>query len=158
MDFSLDATTTFDAPRDLVFRTITNIVRLPDWNAEIAKVIEVGPDLTTGAEWVVEIRAMHTHWTSRSTVLEIDADQGRFAYRSQSDDGNPSYADWRWVLSEVDGRCRVNVSVSTHPRTLFRKAIASRIRPAGLRRAMEQSLMELGNQFTDGGATGAERA
>src|SRR2546421_11950922 len=43
-------------------------------------------------------------WVSESQVSAIDPATGRFAYRSQSDDGNPSYVDWEWhVDAEGDG-------------------------------------------------------
>jgi len=90
---------------------------------------------------------MKTHWNSRSTVTELDLAKHRFAYRSQSDDGNPSYADWLWELAEVDGGTRVTVSVAGRPKTRFRRLIASRIRPPGLGKAMQTSLETLRTQL-----------
>ena len=146
MDFHRTATTVIDAPAAAVFERITDIEHLPDWNLEIPEVIERPAVLEVGAQWVVQIHAMKTHWNSRSTVTELDPALGRFAYRSQTDDGNPSHADWQWELREVDAGTRVTVSVEGHPRTFFRKQIASRIRPRGLGKAMQQSLETLREQ------------
>jgi uncharacterized protein YndB with AHSA1/START domain len=148
MDFTRTATTVIDASPAQVFERITDIAHLPDWNLEIPKVIESPTTLEVGAHWVVQIHAMKARWNSRSTVTELDAERGRFAYRSQSDDGNPSYADWCWdVAPEGDGT-RVRVSVHGHPVTLFRRVVASRIRPSGLEKAMHQSLETLAEQVT----------
>jgi uncharacterized protein YndB with AHSA1/START domain len=150
MDFTRTATTVIDAPAAQVFERITDIEHLPGWNLEIPKVIERPAVLEVGAQWVVQIHAMKMHWRSRSTVTELDPARGRFAYRSQTDDGNPSFADWRWELTEVDGGTRVTVSVAAHPRTRFRRLIASRLRPSGLGKAMQQSLETLREQVPVG--------
>lgn len=98
MEYTLQASTLVPASPYEVLDLITDIERLPDWNLEIPRVVDVPTVLEVGAEWVVTIHAMKTHWNSRSRVVEVDRDRGRFAYRSQSDDGNPSHADWRWQL------------------------------------------------------------
>jgi uncharacterized protein YndB with AHSA1/START domain len=146
MDFNSTATTVIDAPVAQVFDRITDIEHLPDWNLEIPEVIEQPAVLEVGAQWVVRMHAMKTHWNSRSTVTELDPGRGRFAYRSQSDDGNPSFADWLWELAEVDGGTRVTVSVAGHPRTFIRKHFISHVRPRGLGKAMHQSLETLREQ------------
>ena len=143
MDFNQTAETVIKASPREVFDRITDIEHLPDWNLEIPEVLELPAVLEVGAQWVVRMHAMKTHWNSRSTVTELDPARGRFAYRSQSDDGNPSYADWLWELTEVDDGTRVAVSVAGHPRTFIRKRFISRIRPRGLRKAMQQSLETL---------------
>jgi uncharacterized protein YndB with AHSA1/START domain len=143
MEYTHSATTVIDAPPAEVFERITDIDHLPDWNIEIPKVVERPAVFEVGAQWVVQIHAMKTHWNSRSTVTELDLAKHRFAYRSQSDDGNPSHADWTWQLTEVDGGTRVIVSVAGRPKTRFRRLIASRIRPRGLHKAMQQSLNTL---------------
>ncbi|HVM14306.1 MAG TPA: SRPBCC family protein [Egibacteraceae bacterium] len=150
MDFSLTTDTVIPAPPEAVFDVITDIDRLPDWNLEIPKVVESPVDLAVGAEWVVTIRAMKTRWNSRSRVLELDRDRGRFAYRSQSDDGNPSFADWRWQLEPDPGGTRVIVEVSVNPRTFLRRRVLSELRRSGLRKAIEQSLEALSQQVAVG--------
>ena len=147
MDFALSATTVIDASPARIFEMITDVDQLPSWNAEIAKIVEPPAVLEIGGEWVVEIRAMHTHWNSRSRVVEIDATRNHFAYRSQSDDGNPSYADWQWDVLEDPAGTRVHVMVEGHPRTFWRKHLLSRIRTPVLQRAMNQSLRALGEQL-----------
>jgi len=150
MDFSLTTRTVVPAPPEPVFDLITDIDRLPDWNLEIPKVVESPAELAVGAEWVVTIHAMRTQWNSRSRVLELDRDRGRFAYRSQSDDGNPSFADWRWQLEPDPGGTRVTVDVSVNPRTFLRRRVLSELRRSGLRKAIEQSLDALREQVVVG--------
>jgi len=77
-----------------LFSVITDVDRLPEWNAIIRGVVERPSALARDAEWVVELSAMGSTWRSRSTVVEHDADALRFVYRSQTDDCNPSYGDW----------------------------------------------------------------
>ena len=150
MEYTLRAETTTDAPPDQVFDLITDIERLPDWNPEIPKVIEVPSVLDVGAQWVVNMHAMASRWDSRSTVLEIDRDHGRFAYRSQSDDGNPSHSDWRWhLVPGPDGQgTHVTVEVDVRPRTFLRRWFVSRLRRSGLERAMNESLSGLRAEAT----------
>src|SRR5688500_10619720 len=99
MDFEISETAVVDASPDAIFDLITDIARLPEWNREIRTIHEQPAVLTPGAEWAVEIHAMGTHWPSRSTVVAIDRATGLFAYRSGSDDGNPSYGDWVWRVA-----------------------------------------------------------
>lgn len=145
MDFEAHATATLNAPAEAMFERITNIARLPEWNAEIPEVHEAPSVVEPGAQWVVEIKAMGTHWRSRSEAVEVDATRGVFRYRSVSDDGNPSFADWRWELAPVDGgeRTRVDVHLAAHPRTLWRKYLLSNLRRPVIRRAMRRSLVAL---------------
>ena len=143
MDFSLHARTVVDAPAADVFDLITDIDRLPEWNAEIPRVVERPAALVPEAQWVVEIHAMHTRWNSRSQVVDVDRVRGIFRYRSRSDDGNPSYADWTWEVTEGPEGTTVHVSVEGRPRTFLRKHFFSHVRPRGLQKAMEQSLRAL---------------
>lgn len=146
MDFSLTIRTVIPAQPGAVFAAITDIDRLPDWNLEILKVVESPTDLAVGAEWVVTIRAMKSRWDSRSRVLELDPN--RFAYRSQSDDGNPSYADWLWQVEPDPGGTLVTVDVSVNPRTFLRRRVLSELRRSGLRKSIEQSLDSLSEYVT----------
>ena len=149
MDFTLRATTHIDAPPVEVFDLITDIDRLPDWNLEIPAVVSTPAALEPGAEWVVSIHAMKTRWNSRSRAVEVDRERGRFAYRSQSDDGNPSHADWTWQLAPASGGTDVAVEVAVHPRTFIRKWLASELRKSGLQKAMNESLLALREQAHD---------
>lgn len=111
MDFVLTSSTVVAAPPDEVFHVVMAIDRLPDWNREIPMVVEAPAELTVGSEWVVSIRAMKTHWDSRSRVLELDPDRHLFVYSSQSDDGNPSFSAWSWQLARTPaGRASPSMS------------------------------------------------
>ena len=59
-------------PADEVFAFLTDVDRLPEWNAIIAEVAECPDVVQRDAEWVVEIKAMGTSWKSRSKVEEYD--------------------------------------------------------------------------------------
>ena len=54
-----------------------------------------------GSAWVVELHALGQSWPSRSTVTLLDRSTRRFSYRSQTDDGNPSHADWNWQVADA---------------------------------------------------------
>ena len=147
MDYALSSTTVIDASPERVFAMITDIDRLPEWNAEVHRVVDRCTALEAGHEWVVEIRAMHTHWNSRSRVVDNDERRGHFAYRSRSDDGNPSYADWQWDILADPAGTRVHVMVEGHPHTFWRKHLLSKMRASTLQRAMDQSLRALAEQL-----------
>jgi uncharacterized protein YndB with AHSA1/START domain len=146
MEYTLTATTVIEASPEAVFDRITDIEHLPDWNLEIPKIVELPPVLEPGTEWVVGIHAMHTHWNSRARVVQLDRAAGRFTYVSQTDDGNPSHADWRWQVNAHADGAEVTVEVDVRPRTHFRKLIAARLRRGSLRKAMQLSLETLREQ------------
>lgn len=143
MNFEIAESTVVEAPPDAVFDVLTDIARLPEWNKEIRAIHDAPDALTPGAEWVVEIHAMGTHWPSRSTVVECDRAKGVFAYRSQSDDGNPSYGDWVWHVSPHPKGAEVRVDASIRPRTFWRRYLLSNMRSPSLRRAVRTSLQNL---------------
>jgi len=122
------------APPDEVFALITSPERLPEWNGAIVRVIDAPDQLSMGAEWVVQLSALGQSWLSRSTVVVLDQHARHFAYRSQTDDGNPSYADWSWTVAEAPGGCDVTVSSSLHPLTFWRRVLLGKIRSGQLRR------------------------
>ena len=130
------------APAD-VFRTVTDIRRLPEWNKGIVEVVELPDQLQEGSLWKVRIRAMGQSWVSKSTLTELDPQSGRFAYRSQSDDGNPSFADWAWHVEPDGARTRVTVTVDLNPLTFWRKYLLVKVRRTGLRKEMHESLTAL---------------
>ena len=119
---------------DDVFALITEPDRLPEWNGAIVRVVDAPEQLSVGAEWVVQLSALGQSWPSRSTVLELDAKTRRFAYRSQTDDGNPSYADWSWHVADAPGGCEVTVLVALHPATFWRRVFLAKVRAWQLRR------------------------
>ncbi len=122
------------APPDEIFALITSPERLPEWNGAIVRVVDAPDELFPGAEWVVQLSALGQSWPSRSTVVAIDPQARHFAYRSQTDDGNPSYADWSWTVTEAPKGCEVTVSCALHPATFWRRVLLGKIRSWQLRR------------------------
>ena len=134
-------TRTVDAPPETVFTLITDIDRLPEWNDAIETVVERPTGLDTGTEWVVK---MHPNrmmsWKSRSSVEEIDRDGLRFGYRTRNEDGNPSYALWRWEVDPGDSGAKVSVRWDVYLKTLDRRLLAGPIRQRQLRKEVAASL------------------
>lgn len=124
------ATVSRDLPADpdALFETLVNPHRLPEWNKAITTVIDGPETLAPGDEWVVEMAALAQRWQSRSQVKVLNCSTRRFEYTSQSDDGNPSYAIWSWVVSETSGGSRVSVSWQLNPKTFWRRALLARFR------------------------------
>jgi uncharacterized protein YndB with AHSA1/START domain len=126
---------TVAADPDAVFGAITHIERLAEWNARMTRVVDVPERLEPGAQWVVEFRVFGRTWRSRSRVQSLDAAARTFAYRSQTDDGNPSFADWWWAVEPANGGSWVTVSCQLHPRTFWRRTLFGRIRARQLLRS-----------------------
>jgi uncharacterized protein YndB with AHSA1/START domain len=132
------------APAGDVFALITTPERLPEWNGAIVRVVDAPDRLFPRAEWVVQLSALGQSWPSRSTVVALDPRARHFAYRSQTDDGNPSYADWSWSIADAPGGCEVTVSCALHPATFWRRVLLSKIRSWQLRhRELPASLRAL---------------
>src|SRR5437879_3966969 len=128
-EFHGSASERIAARPDAVFDLITDINRLPRWNACIDHVVDKPADLGDGAEWVVKMHVPRMpKWDSRSTLVELNRDARRFVHRSQSDDGNPSYAIWTWEVTPVDGVSELTVRWEGHPETFWRRVLFSRIR------------------------------
>lgn len=128
------------AAPDLVFDVVTDLAALTRWNAVVVEVTDTPPELVPGAQWVVRCRAKGMSWSSRSTLLELDPAGRRFAHRSGTDDGNPSYADWRWTVRPTGGGCRLQVEWQLHPRTTLRRLVLAPVRARMLRREVAVSL------------------
>ena len=128
------ATRLISADPDDVFRLLAEPGRLPEWNRKIVRLVEAPEPLTTGSQWVVEVSALGQSWLSRSTVVDLDATKRRFAYRTQTDDGNPSYADWAWQVADAADGCAVTVTLGLHPVTFWRRVLLAKIRGRQLRR------------------------
>jgi uncharacterized protein YndB with AHSA1/START domain len=127
-------TADLDAQADAVFATLTDLDRLPEWNRAISAVVEQPERLEPGAEWIVQMHALGQSWASRSKVLDYEPVQRRFQYRSCTDDGNPSWAEWTWTVTQIDAtRSRVTVSWELHPMTFWRRLLLVRIRSRQLR-------------------------
>jgi hypothetical protein len=145
-----EASAVVGAAPDDVFATITDIGGLPSWNSIITRVVEVPDQLVPGAEWVVELRAMGQRWRSRSTVADLDPVGRRFAYRSATDDGNPSWADWEWTVEDDPGGSRVTVTLELHPETFWRRVLFAKVRARQLARTeLPRSLTALATAVQD---------
>jgi hypothetical protein len=135
------------APAD-VFRTVTDIQALPKWNKGIVEVIQLPDQLQEGVIWKVRVRALGQSWVSKSTLTELNPESGRFAYRSQSDDGNPSFAEWIWHIEPDGAGSRVTVTVDLTPQTFWRRNLLIKVRRPGLRKEMQRSLEALQSAMT----------
>ena len=139
---------------DALFRTLTDIAALPTWNARMTHVVHQPVVLEPGAEWVVEFRVCGRRWRSRSTVEELDAAQRRFAYRSRTDDGNPSYGRWLWEVAEDPAGSRVSVTWDLHPVTFWRRALLARVRARQLGRTEVPASLAALAGASEGATTG----
>jgi hypothetical protein len=128
----------------VIFDTITDIERLPEWNGAIEQVMDRPAGLTTGATWTVEMHPTRLlRWKSVSTLQELDEEGLRFTYRTVNADGNPSYALWSWELTPMPPSVRVSVHWDVYLETLDRRLFAGPIRRRQLRREVAASLATL---------------
>ena len=131
------------SPAADVFGLLIDVAKLPTWNRAITEVIDAPVQLAPGAAWKVRIHALGQSWVSRSQVSELDREALCFSYRSQSDDGNPSYADWAWHVEADGDGSTVTVTVELEPLTFWRKHLLVKIRRHALRNEMRDSLTAL---------------
>jgi hypothetical protein len=126
------------------FACITDLERLPQWNAAIGGVIDSPADLGPGAQWTVRMQPNRLmRWESRSTVADLDRTARRFSYRTVNTDGNPSYAVWSWQVDPAGTGCEVRVRWDVRLETLDRRMLAGPIRRRQLRREVAASLRQL---------------
>lgn len=133
------------APPDKVFGVVTDPSKLPSWNRAITEVVEAPDQLTPGSVWKIRLHVVGQSWVSKSQVSMLEPASGHFAYRSQSDDGNPSYADWDWRIEAEGDGSKVTVTVDLNPTTFWRKHLLVKIRRPVLRKEMGDSLKALAN-------------
>ncbi len=133
-----------EASPENVFQLVTDPWKLPSWNRAITEVVEAPEHLEPGSVWKIRLHALAQSWVSKSQVSTLDPDGGVFAYRSQTDDGNSSYADWEWHVDGEQGGSRVTVRVELHPTTFWRRHLLVRLRRPALRNEMSESLKALG--------------
>jgi hypothetical protein len=143
MTYRTTASALLSASPIVVFARITDLNQLPEWNDGITDVVEAPSTVRPGSVWKVRIHAMGRSWISRSEAYEVDFTERRFGYRSQTDDGNPSYADWEWHVEPSSIGSRVTVSVALAPLTFWRRTLFVHIRRPSLRREMGRSLAAL---------------
>lgn len=145
MALRASATSRIGAAPAVVFDFLTDTSKLPNWNRAITEVVDTPTRLSPGTVWRVRIHALGRSWISKSQVTELDRGSFHFSYRSQSDDGNPSYADWTWQV-EPDGEgSQVSVTVELKPITFWRKHLLVKVRRPALRDEMLTSLKALGD-------------
>jgi hypothetical protein len=132
------------------FAAITDLAHLPDWNNKMTRVVELPDSLVPGVEWLVEFKVFGRKWLSRSRVEVIDAEAGRFEFRTQTDDGNPSFTGWRWQVEPAGEGCRVTVGWDLHPATFWRRVLLARIRNRQLAGEVAASLAALGRSAPAG--------
>ena len=135
MTAHVSASRIIGAPPDVVFTMITDVARLPQWNRAITAVIQTPERLDVGSEWVVEMHALGRSWHSRSVVETLDPVGRCFAHRSVTDDGNPSYALWTWVVADHPSGALVTVAGALHPHTFWRRVLFVHIRSRQLIRS-----------------------
>lgn len=123
-----NVSTAISADPHTVFARITDVAGLPSWNAAMTRVCDQPAVLEPGAEWVVEFHWMGRTWRSRSRCDLIDRDALRFAHRTQTDDGNASYADWQWSVRPAGDGSKVEVSWELHPATFWRRVLLAKLR------------------------------
>ena len=128
MTITATATGLVHATPDAVFTTLTDVSRLPEWNARMTHVVEQPAAMTPGAQWVVEFRVFGRTWHSRSTLEKLDPASHMFVYRSGTDDGNPSYAQWEWTVTPDPAGSKVSVRWELHPVTFWRRNLLVHMR------------------------------
>jgi len=134
-----------DALPDDLFTRLTDISGLADWNRAITGVVERPDHLDVGAQWIVEMHALGRTWHSRSVVETLDRIGRCFAYRSATNDGNPSYTLWTWVVAEHPDGALVTVAGELHPLTFWRRRLFVHIRSRQLAHTeLVESLAALG--------------
>jgi uncharacterized protein YndB with AHSA1/START domain len=147
-EFHGSANVLIDATPDQVFAVLTDIERLPVWNAKVHHVIELpdGP-VVEDAEWVIEMRAMGTRWPSRSHATAVDPANWRFEYTSCTDDGNPSYALWSWEIRSHARGSELTVTWAMYVRSFWRRVLLSHLRKPKLEAEIRVSLAGLNSYF-----------
>ena len=72
------------------------------------------------------------------------ADKRVFAYKSGTDDGNPSRAMWRWEVEETPNGSKVTCSWDLRPVTFWRRTLLVRMRAPSLAKEVNESIAALG--------------
>ena len=149
--FTGEASRTIDATPAATFDLITDVDRLPEWNAAIEEVIERPAMLAVGDEWTVRMHPPRMpSWGSASLITELDPLGRRFGYDTRNTDGNPSRTVWSWLVEPTDGGgSKVTVRWNCTLATLDRRLFAGPIRKRALAREVPRSLGALAATLTD---------
>jgi hypothetical protein len=128
-----------------VFDLVIDVDRLPQWNAQIPRVIKSVENLVEGSEWVIVQRGLGpgVQWSSRAQVIELNRATRRFVYHSRSEGPNPSFAIWTWNVMPAGNGSVVTVSWQLNPKTFWRKALAAGLRHRQLKREVRASLQNM---------------
>jgi uncharacterized protein YndB with AHSA1/START domain len=142
--FTGETSSHIDASGAGVFALITDVERLPEWNAAIEAVVSQPDELAPGAEWTVRMHpARGMRWGSISQLVELDRERLRFSYVTRNADGNPSRVEWAWQVEPDGSGCVVTVSWSCWLETMDRRLLAGPIRKRQLAREVPTSLAAL---------------
>jgi uncharacterized protein YndB with AHSA1/START domain len=145
-EFHGHASVRVDATPQAAFDFITDVDRLPEWNAAIEAVLEQPHPLAEGAEWTVKMHPPRIpSWKSISRVEELDRHRLRFAYQTRNADGNPSYTTWAWEVAQTGEGAHVTVTWDCYLKTLDRKVLAGPLRKRQLAREVPRSLTAMAN-------------
>ena len=140
-EFHGRASTRVDTTPQAVFDLITDVDRLPEWNAAIEAVVERPSTLAKGVEWTVKMHPPRVpSWKSVSRVEEFDRDKYRFAYETRNADGNPSYVKWAWEIAGADTGIEIAVTWDCYLETFDRRVLAGPLRKSQLAREVPNSL------------------
>ncbi len=143
-EFHGQASVRVAAARPAIFDWITDVGRLPDWNAAIEAVVAQPAALAEGTEWTVKMHPSRMmSWRSISRVEELDRGRGRFTYQTRNADGNPSYTRWAWHIADHGDGAEVTVTWDGYLKTADRRFFAGPIRKRQLAREVPRSLSAL---------------
>ncbi|HUP84621.1 MAG TPA: SRPBCC family protein [Acidimicrobiales bacterium] len=127
------------ASAEAVFRMLTDIARLSEWNGAMKSVVDQPDRLETGSEWVVEFHALRPGGVDRSSRRSTWRAGG-----SPTDDGAGSRVSVKWEL---------------HPAAFWRRVLFARVRARQLARteipaslaALARAVIDIPNaQHADG--------
>ena len=145
-EFHGRASARIDAAPAAVFDLITDVERLPEWNAAIEALVDKPPELIPGAEWTVTVNPRGIPpWNSISRVEEIAPQSGRFAYVTRNADGNPSYVKWAWEVADTGTGAEVTVTWDCYLKTFDRRVLGGPVRKRQLAREVPMSLAAIGS-------------
>lgn len=136
------AETYLEAAPGVVFAAITDSAGLPEWNRRIERTLDHPTQLEVGAEWVVQMHVYRQKFPSRSRVLTLDPEAGRFQYRS-SPDGDPDFSIWTWEVFPAGNGSKVRVSWDLNPKLFTNRMFWVRFRFHGLQKEVPESLAAL---------------
>jgi hypothetical protein len=138
------ASVQLQADASVVFGLITDIERLPEWNAAIENVVAMPECLVPGTQWTVQMHpAKGMRWKSVSTLGAMDNDRFAFSYRTVNADGNPSYSLWNWTVMPAGSAVDLGVRWDVFLRTWDRRVLGGPVRRRQLRREVTGSLRAL---------------